>query len=89
MRHFLFETKEYRINPYFKRRKNEQDSAVALAKLIQRLTPRSRSGSGGNKDRGGGFIKRGVDTRQKCVVKMNYSNSGAAHHKQLEEYLVR
>jgi hypothetical protein len=89
MRHFLFETKEYRISPYFKRRKKEQDSAVALSKLIRRLTPRSRSGSGGNKDHGGGFIRRGVDTRQKCVVKMHYSNSSEAHRKQLEEYLVR
>jgi hypothetical protein len=86
MRHFLFEKKEYRIKPYFKRRKKEQDSAVALAKLIKRLTPRSKNKSGGNS---GGFIKRGVDTRQKCVVKMQYSKSIKAHYKQLNEYLVR
>ncbi|GBU28281.1 hypothetical protein R84B8_01839 [Treponema sp. R8-4-B8] len=93
MRHFLFEDKEYRIKPYFKRRKKEMDSAVALAKLIKRLTPRSsRGSSGGYKSSGfsgGGFTKRGVDTRQKCVAKMQYSKSGEAHRKQLEEYLVR
>lgn len=93
MRHFLFEDKPYRISPYFKRRKQEQDSAVALAKLIKRLTPRSsHGGSGGHKSSGfsgGGFTKRSVDTRQKCVVKMQYSNSIEAHKKQIEEYLVR
>jgi hypothetical protein len=88
MRHFLFEDKEYRINPYFKRRKKEQDSAVALSKLLHRLMPRSRSGSSGGGNHGGGF-RRGVDTRQKCVIKMQYSNRIEAHRKQLEEYLVR
>jgi len=88
MRHFLFETKEYRISPYFKRQKKQQDSAVALAKLIKRLTPRTRGSSGGSK----GFIggsRHGVDTRQKCTVKVHFSKSGEAHRKQLEEYLVR
>jgi hypothetical protein len=88
MRHFLFETKEYRINPYFKRRKKERDSAVALSKLLHRLMRRSRSGSGGGGNHGGGF-RRGADIRQKCVVKMQYSNSIRAHRRQLEEYLVR
>ena len=88
MRHFLFEEKEYRINPRFKRKRNEQDSAMALAKLLRRLSPRSRSGSSGSKNYGVGS-KRGHDARQKCVVKMQYSNSGIAHSKQLEEYLVR
>jgi hypothetical protein len=87
MRHFLFEDKEYRINPYFKRwRRNEQDSAVALAKLIRRLIPRSRRGSGGSKSFGG---RKGVDARQNCMVKMQYSNSIKAHRIQLEKYLVR
>jgi len=84
MRHFLFEKKEYRINPRFKRKRNEQDSAVALARLLRRLSPHSRGGSG----YGGGAI-RGVDARQKCIVKMQYSNSGIAHQIQLEKYLVR
>jgi len=86
MRHFLFEEKEYRINPHYKRKRNEQDSAMALARLLRRLSPRSRSGSGSGH---GGGARRGPDIRQKCVVKMQYSNSGIAHSKQLEEYLVR
>ena len=85
MRHFLFEKKEYRISPYFKRRRNGQDSAVALARLLRRLASGTRSGSG---TRGGGG-KRGADARQKCIAKMQYSNSGIAHSRQLEEYLVR
>jgi len=92
MRHFLFEDKPYRISPYFKRQKKQQDSAVALAKLIKKLTPRTRSGSSSSSSGSKGFSggsKRGVDTRQKCVAKMQYSKSGAAHRKQLEEYLVR
>lgn len=86
MRHFLFETKEYRINPRFRRKRNEQDSAVALARLLRRLTPRSFKS---NKSSGGGSGGRRVDIRQKCVVKMNYSNNMHAHLKQLNEYLVR
>jgi len=86
MRHFLFEEKEYRINPLFKRKRNEQDSAMALAKLLRRLSPRSRSVSGSGH---GGGTKRGPDIRQKCVVKVQYSNSGIAHSVQLEKYLVR
>jgi hypothetical protein len=86
MRHFLFEEKEYRINPRYKRKRNEQDSAVALARLLRRLGPHSRSGSGTGH---GGGSRRGPDTRQKCVVKMQYSNSGIAHSIQLEKYLVR
>jgi hypothetical protein len=36
MRHFLFEEKEYRINPRFKRRHNEQDSTQrAQAQMAQ------------------------------------------------------
>jgi len=93
MRHFLFEDKPYRISPYFKRRKKEQDSAVALAKLIKRLTPRSsHGGSSGKKSSGfsvGGFTRRGVDTRQKCVVKMQYSDSMEAHYKQIGDYIIR
>jgi hypothetical protein len=82
MRHFLFETKEYRINPRFRRRRNEQDSAQALARLLRQMCPRKR-GSAGN---GGG---RRTDARQKCVVKTQYSDSVEAHRVQLERYLVR
>ena len=90
MRHFLFEDKPYRINPKYKRARKELDSAVALARLLQRLSPHTRFKSGSSGEnysfRGGG---RRVDIRQKCVAKMQYSNSKAAHYTQLEEYLVR
>jgi hypothetical protein len=82
MRHFLFEDKEYRINPRFGRRRNGQDSAQALARLL-RVKSTKRSGGG----RTGG--NRKIDVRQKCVVKMQYSKSIEAHRVQLEKYLVR
>jgi len=91
MRHFLFEEKEYRIKPYFKRRKQGQDSAVALAKLLKRFTPRSKI-KPSVIVYGGGSAKRGIDMRQKCVVIVNYSNSKKAHLDQLfqgRKYLVR
>jgi hypothetical protein len=86
MRHFLFEEKEYRINPRFKRRRNEQDSARALVRVLRRF---GSSGKKGGTSNGGGRGSRGVDTRQKCVVKAQYSNSIEAHSTQLEKYLVR
>ena len=86
MRHFLFEDKEYRINPRFKRRRNERDSAQALAGLLRRFG--SNKKSGGSSGRGGSRSRR-IDTRQKCVAKMQYSNSIEAHRTQLEQYLVR
>ena len=83
MRHFLFEEKEYRINPSFRRRKIE-DSARALARLLRPGNRENKRPSGGP---GGG--RRGIDARQKCVAKMQYSNSLDAHRVQLEKYLVR
>jgi hypothetical protein len=84
MRHFLFETKEYKYKVYFKRRRKEQDSMMLLARLLRSFNRTGRSK--GSKS----FVKASrFDSRQKCVVKMQYSNSMKAHHKQLEEYLVR
>jgi hypothetical protein len=80
MRHFFYEEKEYRFNPRFKRRRDEGDSAAALAGLLRR-----KGGSGGSR-RGSG---RTVDARQQCVVKAQYSKSIEAHRVQLETYLVR
>jgi hypothetical protein len=81
MRHFLFEDKEYRINPRFKRRKKEGDSAHALARLLKSINGKHA----GNRQGGG----RKTDARQKCVVKAQYSKSIEAHRVQLEKYLVR
>jgi hypothetical protein len=80
MRHFLFEEKEYRINPSFRRARREQDSAQALARFLKRKGTKTAGRSGGGK---------AVDARQMCVVKAQYSNSIEAHRVQLEKYLVR
>jgi len=91
MRHFLFEDKEYKINPQFKRRRvKEQDPSRALANLM-RMVSRStgkRGGYGGHST--GRIAGRGkTDIRQKCIAKMQYSDSSAAHKVQLEKYLTR
>jgi hypothetical protein len=81
VRHFLFEEqKEYRINPQFRRKRNEQDSAQALARLLRQRSPRRASGGRGIRE---------TDARQNCVAKMQYSASIEAHRLQLEQYLVR
>jgi len=84
MRHFLFEDREYKINPRFRRKRNEQDSAQALARLVRRINNKPRSKGGGF---GGG--PRKVDVRQRCVVKAQYSSNGKSHKAQLENYLSR
>jgi hypothetical protein len=81
MRHFLFEDKEYQYKAYFKRNKEIQGPASLLGKLLRR----KGSFSGG---RGHGHVRR-VDLRQKCVAKMQYSNSIEAHRVQLEKYLIQ
>jgi hypothetical protein len=81
MRHFLFEEQEYRVNIRFRRKRNEQDSAKALARLLRHKGPYRHSGGGGG--------SRRTDARQKCVAKMQYSSSLKAHRLQLEQYLVR
>jgi hypothetical protein len=86
MRHFLFEDKEYRINPHFKRRRNEQDSARALARVLRRFGSSKRRGGASG---GGGGGSHRIDARQKCVVKVQYSNSIEAHRYQIREYLVK
>jgi hypothetical protein len=79
MRHFLFEDKDYRYRVAFKRHRIP-DPAVELARLLR---------SGFTSRRLSGRPERRADVRQKCVVKMQYSNSKEAHMVQLEKYLVR
>ena len=83
MRHFLFEDKEYKIRATFKRRVI-RDAATELARLLRRSSYGRYGGY-----RGGSSSSRKADLRQRCVAKMQYSNSIEAHRKQLEEYLVR
>ncbi|MDR1507219.1 MAG: DUF3363 domain-containing protein [Treponema sp.] len=83
MRHFLFEEKEYQYRAQFKRHR-EKDSAQVLARAL----PRGRRSHGGGSR--GVFGKSGrTDTRQRSVVKVQYSNSKDAHKVQLEYYLTR
>ena len=86
MRRFLFEDKPYRINPYFRRQRKETDSALVLARLLKKLAGHSQKNQSKPKFYGSGSIRR--DIRQKCTVKMQYSNSKEAHKFQLEKYLV-
>jgi hypothetical protein len=84
MRHFLFEEKEYRIRADFRRQRKSRDSALELARLLRRKSAGRGSGGGG-----GGYGRRAAGARQKCVAKMQYSSSLAAHKVQLEKYLAR
>jgi hypothetical protein len=88
MRHFLFEEKERRIRIDFRKGGKIPESASSLNRLIRQFTVRSKSGGAGGF---GGFTSRGVsrDSRQKCVTKMRYSNSMAAHLHQINKYLTR
>jgi hypothetical protein len=85
MRHFLFEEKAYSIKLSFKKRRAERDSARELARFLRAL-----SGKGGKPPHAApGRGRPRADARQKCVAKMQYSFSRAAHKAQLETYLVR
>ena len=76
MRHFLFEDQEYRYRANF-RRSRQRDPVVELARLFRRKKHTANSKS------------RPKDLRQKCTVKIQYSNSIEAHHVQIEKYLIR
>jgi len=78
MSHFLFENKEYHIKAAFKRRKEIPDPAVELSRLLKKVSKCYSVSS-----------RHYRDLRQKCVSKMQYSNSLEAHKVQLEKYLGR
>ena len=78
MRHFLFEDKDYRYRANFKRyNRQARDPVVELARLFRRKGGTSKPKA------------RPRDLRQKCTVKMQYSNSLEAHHFQIKNYLIR
>jgi len=85
MRHFLFENHEYKISPQF-RRARDQDSSKALMRLLRVGKHSGTKSKGSNYSTG---RQAAVDSRQKCIAKMQYSNNGKAHLVQLEQYLVR
>jgi hypothetical protein len=82
MRHFLFEDKDYKYRPNFRRRRKEKDSVAEFARLVRafggKRFPANRAGT----------AKR-QDLRQKCIAKMQYSSSIEAHRVQLDKYLTR
>jgi hypothetical protein len=84
MRHFLFEDKDYKIDVRFRKGGRIPESAGSLNRLIRRIYGENRKSAPAFKSRG--FAR---DTRQKCVVKMQYSDSMAAHIVQITKYLVR
>jgi len=84
MRHFLFEDKDYKIRADFKRKRRViHDPVLELARILRNASKRNRAGSGHRTS----LYK--PDLRQKCVAKMQYSNSIEAHLVQLEKYLIR
>jgi hypothetical protein len=83
MKHFLFETKEYEIDPRFRSPKRKREQSYSL-KALRKLWKHIKTGGGS-----GGGGKRLNDTRQHCTVKAQYSRSFTAHKEQLEKYLSR
>ena len=81
MRRFLFEDKEYRYKANFRQARKIRDPVVELARLL-------RKGSIGKRFNNKSRV-RPKDLRQKCIAKMQYSNSIEAHHVQIEKYLIR
>jgi ribosomal protein L44E len=81
MRHFLFEDKEYKYHLNYRRQRKQKDSVAEFARLVRafggKRVPAYRART----------TKR-QDLRQKCIAKMQYSNSIYAHRKQIE-YLTR
>jgi len=71
------ELKERPRKVTFRRNKEQADSLVELAKLIKMF------------GKGSGGYTQQQNRTQKCVAKMQYSSSIAAHKKQLTDYLTR
>jgi hypothetical protein len=78
MKHFIFEDREYEIDPRFR-------SPARRGKYRSGLSALRRMTGGGG--RGGG--RRIKDIRQNCVVKMHYSRSLEAHKAQIFSYIRR
>lgn len=89
MRHFIFEDKDYEINPKYKVPKKDYVLMAGLAALYYF----SKSGFGKRGGKGSGSYNRtrrnSIDRRQNCIAKMYYSYSMDAHKEQLDRYLKR
>lgn len=100
MKHFLFEDKEYEINPEYKTRaKDKTRTALQLGALYlfckskknkalsysqYRSQQKLTSFSSGVHT---GSVK--IDKRQNCIAKVHYSKSMIAHNEQINRYLQR
>jgi hypothetical protein len=84
MKHFIFEERDYEIDPRFRSPAKRERYRAGLSAL-RRL---ARSG-GGRRSFSGGGRRGGKDTRQNCVVKMHYSMSLDAHKAQIFAYIKR
>ena len=86
MRQFLFEDKDYEINPRYKVPKKEYALVAGLAALYYFSKYHSGKSFGGY---GTGVRRYAIDWRQNCTVKMHYSYSMDAHKEQINRYLQR
>jgi hypothetical protein len=86
MKHFLFENREYVIDPVFKRIARKPAYRLGLSAL--RALKKHIHGGHASR-RGGTRLSWKKDTRQRCTVKMHYSNSYEAHKYQVKSYLIK
>jgi hypothetical protein len=80
MRHFIFEDREYEIDPRFRSPVKREKYRAGLS-VLRRITG-GGSGRHGGGGRAGGR-SRTKELRQNCVAKMHYSKSLEAHKAQL------
>lgn len=84
MKHFIFEDKDYDINPEYKI-PHKKHALVAGLGCLYYLSKKSKGSSSSS----GNFSQKTMDKRQNCTAKMYYSFSKAAHLEQLNKYLKR
>ncbi len=85
MRHFIFEDKDYEINPKWKAPKRNMTMTLMGLGALQYIRKQMRSNSSKNYH----STKPPFDRRQNCTVKTHYSYSLAAHKDQIYRYLQR
>jgi hypothetical protein len=85
MKHFIFEERDYEIDPRFRSPVKREKSRSSL-RTLRRIMGGGRSGRRGG---GRGGCRRVKDIRQNCVVKTHYSRSLEAHKAQIFSYLRR
>jgi len=79
---------DYEISPTWKAPDRKRTS-LTLGLLALYALRRQRAGKKGGGGSGWMGVKKGIDTRQRCTVKMHYSKSIEAHKEQINRYLVK